>query len=105
MMESNFHILLSATRKERPPVSYKVREYFEQFVTENILKRKKIIIGGSWTIRLTIYFLTKGPKVRFKGVALSKGATTVTREATKLYGVLILIEPIMKSPRSPVKND
>jgi hypothetical protein len=87
-----------------PPISYKIREYFEQFVKENILERKKIIIGGSWNIHLTINFITTGPKVLFKGVALGNGATTVKSEAVKLYSALILIEPVQEAENPLLKT-
>lgn len=103
-MGSNFKIYQCAIGEARPPISYKICEYFEQFVKENILERKKIIIGGSWNIHLTINFLTTGPKVLFNGVALGNGATTVKSEAVKLYSALILIEPIQEAENPLLKT-
>ena len=33
----------STTFTKRPPISSKVREYFEEFITNNLLKPKKLI--------------------------------------------------------------
>ena len=103
-MRAKFSIFQAATQTERPPISYRVSEYFEHFVTEHILEKKKIIIQGEWDVHLTIYFLTNGPKVLFKGIALGKGVRTVISERVKLYSALILIEPIQSAENPFLKT-
>jgi hypothetical protein len=61
MNNSYFGIYQACTSQNvRPPISFKIREYFEQFVTENILKKKNIVIGGKWIINLSIIFIEEG---------------------------------------------
>ncbi len=96
-MNSHFNIYQSSTAKERPPVSHKIREYFEGFITENVLKGKKIIYGGNWKVILAIHFTERGPKTLFEKMVLIKGVRTITSEQTKLYQVFILTESIQGS--------
>ncbi|HEY5408670.1 MAG TPA: hypothetical protein VIJ92_16360 [Ginsengibacter sp.] len=93
-MEAYFNIYQSCTETERPPISYKIRAYFEKFITENVLKKKKIIIGGRWKIILAIFFSGGGPKVLYKGIGFAKGSRTVSAENVKIYEVFILLKPI-----------
>jgi hypothetical protein len=103
-MESYFNIYQSCTEIERPPVSFKVREYFEKFIIENVFVKKKIIIGGKWKIGLAIYFSVSGPKVLFKGIALAKGARTILSESIKIYEIVILTEPIQQAEKPFLKT-
>lgn len=96
-MQSYFKIFQSCSDKERPPISYKVREYFEEFISENVFSKMKIAVGGKWQIILSIHFTEGGKKVLFKRMALSKGVTTVTTENKKIYDLFILTDEIKKS--------
>jgi len=44
---------------DRPKVSFQIREYIEDFVIENILTKKKIIVNSKWNIILAISFLDR----------------------------------------------
>jgi len=103
-MQSYFIIYQSCTEKERPPISYKIREYFEEFVTENVLKKKKIIIGGRWKIILAIFFSGGGSKVLYKEIGFAKGSRTVSAESVKIYEAFILLKPIKDAPDPLLKT-
>jgi hypothetical protein len=103
-MNSDFNIYQTGAEAERPPISFKVREYFEKFIAENVVSKKKIIVGGKWNISLAMHFSVDGPKVFFKGVALAKGARTVTSENVKIYETVILMEPIKESDNAFLKT-
>lgn len=84
-MQSYFKVFQSCSDKERPPISCKVREYFEDFVCKNVFEKMKIAIGAKWQIILSIYFTEGDSKVLFKRMSLAKGVTTVTKENKKIY--------------------
>ena len=98
-MESYFIIYQSSPAKERPPISHKIRIYFEDFITEHVLKSKKIIYGGNWIVVLAIYFIDEFPKSPDKRVSLARGVRTIAGENTKLYEILISIKHMQNSPR------
>src|SRR5579859_2548970 len=98
-MESYFNIYQSSPAKERPPVSHKIRRYFEDFIIEHVLKSKKIIYGGNWKVCLAIYFIDEFPKSPDKRVSLASGVRTIASENTKLYEILISIKSTQDSPR------
>src|SRR5690606_14590151 len=87
----NFSISQAYTTKYRPPISYKVREYFVDFLTDNLFTQKKIIISRRWHIKLGIYF-DYSPQI-----LMAKKPTTITSESTKLYEILIPVKPIQES--------
>jgi len=93
-MEQYFLIHLLGKVNARPPISYHVKEYFEGFITEKVLKEKKILIGGRWQVMFTISFLAKGPKTNFDDIVVGKGARTVATESVKIYESIILIDAI-----------
>lgn len=104
-MTSSFVIYQTSTSlNERPPISYKIREYYEKFIIENVLIKKNIITNGKWNIVLNIGFMRKGPKVLFNGIVLGKGTRTISTENIRLYEVLILIEPIQTSSNPLLKT-
>jgi hypothetical protein len=104
-MESYFNILLSSTvGNKRPPISFKVREYLEGFIIENVLKKFKIVQGGKWKIALAIFFIERGEKYDSANIFLAKGARTVEAESIKIYEILIPIEEIKASPQPYLKT-
>lgn len=99
-MEKYFEIHQTCTEKNRPPISYKVREYLESFITKKVLEEKKIIVGGNWKVTLTICFSGDGPMMLFKDYALAKGVRTITKEKTKLYESVVLL-PQIENDKDP----
>lgn len=56
-MNSRFIIeLFDETEVKALPIHYKTLEYFENFVTENILKKFKVILNSKWTHSFGIFF-------------------------------------------------
>jgi len=87
-MLSKFNIFQSSIDKDRPPISHKVRDYFIQFITEEVLVKKNIMLKAKWDVILAIYFIRK-EKYGPDRVSLLKGSRTVSAENTKIYEVLI----------------
>jgi hypothetical protein len=97
-MKSYFKIYQTCTSDiVRPPISYKIREYFEKFLSDNVLEKKKIIIGGKWTIYLSMLFVEEGARYTLKEVYMAKGSRTISAEAVKLYEILIPLKCIQEA--------
>ena len=97
-MKSYFEIKQSCTSYIfRPPISYKIREYLEKFVVENILDKRKIIQGGKWKVHLSMIFVESGQRHTLRHVFLGKGSRTVTAETVKIYEILIPLICIQES--------
>lgn len=79
----------STTFQDRPPISSKVREYFEDFISVNLLKPKKLILGSQWRIELVICFVEEGPRYKSIHLFLAKKPRTVSAENLKMYEILI----------------
>ncbi|ANE51069.1 hypothetical protein [Flavisolibacter tropicus] len=93
MILSTFTISQSSTEEDRPPISYRVKEYFECFITTEVLEQKNIILKAKWNIVLAIYFIRKG-KYGPDAVFLAKGSRIISAESTKIYEVLIPMQLI-----------
>ena len=56
-MNKRFNIeLFDETEVKALPIHYKALEYFEDFVTDNILSEFKIILNSKWTYNFGIFF-------------------------------------------------
>lgn len=97
-----FSIKLTGTPEERPPISYKISEYLESFIIENVLIPQKIILGGKWNIWLSFMFFNGG---RFgpSGVHIYK-PTTVRSDNVKLYPIQIPIVEISNSENPALRT-
>ena len=96
-MESYFTIHQSSPSEKRPPISHKIRDYFEDFITEHVLKSKKIVYGGNWMVLLAIYFVNACPKSPDKRIFFAKRARTISTDKVKMYEVSISVKPIEES--------
>lgn len=104
-MKSNFKIYQTCTSDiVRPPISSKIREYLEQFLSVNVLEPKKIIVGGKWTIILSMLFVEEGARYTLKDVYMAKGSRTVSAEATKIYEILLPLKCIQESKKPLLKT-
>jgi hypothetical protein len=92
---NKFTITLTSQSKDRPPISYKVMDYFVSLMIENVLIPQKIILTGKWNINLAIMFLETG-KFGPSGVYLYK-PTTVSSDNVKFYPVQIPLKEIRES--------
>lgn len=87
----------------RPPISYKVIEYLENQVSENLLKLKKIIVNGSWEIHLVLTFCQETERYKSDYIFLAKLPRTVTVDKIKIYEALIPMKLIVNS-KEPYKK-
>jgi hypothetical protein len=62
-MTDNFFLEISSPETDRPPISVKILQYFEKFAIENILVKKKILLGTKWTIHVRFTILESGKRI------------------------------------------
>lgn len=103
-MRSSFVINLGNSMDNRPPISYKILKYFELFIEEHVLIKKKIIINSKWNIWLVIHFTGKGPKVLFKEMSLAQRPRTVSADKVKIYYVFIHENLLNSSQNHPLRT-
>ncbi|NIG55812.1 hypothetical protein [Chitinophaga sp. Cy-1792] len=97
----SFSINQTGPKDIRPPLSFKVREYFESFIEENILTPKKIIIHDTWNICLTLTFFKQG---RFGPAGVHVYSPTIVKgDKLKAYPIQIPIQEIADSNQPMVK--
>ena len=92
-MLSKFNIFQSSTEEDRPPISHKVRDYFVDFISAEVLEKKNILLNAKWNTILSIYFVRKGEYGPDK-VFLAKGSKSISTEHIRIYEVLIPIQVI-----------
>lgn len=56
-MAATFTISQLCTVNDRPPISHKVRDYLVQFITDEVLIPKKIILQDEYNIQLAMMFM------------------------------------------------
>lgn len=97
-MKSYFRIYQTCTSDNiRPPISYKIREYFERFLTDNVLEKNKIIVDGKWNISLSLLFVDGGSRHTLREVYMAKGARTISSEKMKIYEILLPLTIIQEA--------
>ena len=94
-MNKQFSIKKICTEENRPPYSSKIEEYFEDFVTDNILKPFNIIINDEWKIILSVMIFKKEPESP-EGVSIYE-PDTIEEGKVMFYPVGINLEDIYKS--------
>lgn len=95
-MPKKFKISFSSTTKEkRPPVSYKLREYYESFLEENLYSNPGIKINDKWSVMLSIIFVEEGPRFTTTEISLLKSPRTVKEENVKIYEVMLPLKRIL----------
>ncbi|OJW37360.1 MAG: hypothetical protein BGO54_12170 [Sphingobacteriales bacterium 46-32] len=93
-METFFKILLTSdSLEERPPISYRICEYFDEFISERIQEKKPKLISKKWKTDLAIYFMTEGERGP-KGIFLAKKPRTIKSEGLKLYEMVVPLKLI-----------
>jgi hypothetical protein len=86
---------------DKPPYSYKVDEYFEQFVRENIIEPFNIIAEDDWKILLSIMMFKKDEESQ-EGVSIYP-AETIDEEKIRYYPIAINIEDVYAN-NTPMEN-
>jgi hypothetical protein len=85
----------------KPPYSYKVDEYFEEFVRENILEAFNIVEEDDWKILLSIMMFKKDEESA-EGVSIYP-AETIDEEKIRYYPIAINIEDVYAND-TPMDN-
>ena len=108
-MNTKFKIeLFDETQVERLPIHYKTTEYFEKFVTENILSEFKIILNSKWTYSFGIFFDSTDYKnipehmKSFDGIEkclVILPPNTFSKESIKSYSVQFFASKIKDNPK------
>lgn len=101
-MKNKFEIIVSSpSREDRPPISYKVREYFEAFIVDNVLKKKGIIVNGNWEIHIVLDFLPETQRYQSDYIYMpDKPTSVVSEEKVKTYTLLIPMK-LLKGASQP----
>src|SRR5690349_16948639 len=98
-MKSYFDIWVSGSTLDRPPISSKVREYLVEFVVENVLREKKIILESNWNVVLVMHFLDEGARYTTIDIILGNGGPrTIKSDRIKMYDAILPIKRIRVSP-------
>jgi hypothetical protein len=90
-MEKKFQIIQSSTNTLalRPPISWKVRDYLEDFVIENVSKEKQIIVASQWSIHLHCFFCKFSPRFNYEGISFYDKPRIVKQNMIKTYEIMI----------------
>lgn len=94
-MTKQFSIKKICSEEIRPPYSYKVEAYFEEFVHDNILKPFDIILKEEWRTILSIMIFKKD-ELNPEGVSFYE-PDLLEEEKVKFYPISILLEDIYKN--------
>ena len=94
-MNKPFSIKKICIEDNRPPYPIKIDEYFEEFVTTNILKPFDIILNDEWKVILSIMIFRKEPGAP-EGVSIYE-PDAIEEEKVMFYPVGINLEDIYKS--------
>jgi hypothetical protein len=97
-------VQLDDGKGERVPVSYKIREYFDRFILEEILIPNKIIVADKWHHKIAIQFDYDNTNwigisdkiIAIEGVTLFPSRTFAS-DRIKSYGLLFSYSKISDS--------
>ncbi|MES2619046.1 MAG: hypothetical protein V4613_14310 [Bacteroidota bacterium] len=100
-----FKIELTCTDSvDRPPISYKVRDYFEDFMVEQVFKKHKIIVNTKWDIMLSLLFVGAGERHTLRDVTFIRGHRTIKSDSIKLYEMLLPLIVIQEAQNPQLKT-
>lgn len=94
-------IKLTASHRQRIPISEKVMEYYEDFMESNILKPKKIIINSKWNIWIG-FMLTPIEKEKFTTIE-TYHFRSIKEENVRFYPIAIPVNLISDAKNIPLK--
>lgn len=100
-MTKQFSIKKVSSEDNRPPYSYKVEEYFENFVHENILRPFNLLANDEHKTLLSIMLLNKDEQSP-EGINFYE-PEMIEEENVKFYPVTIYLEDIYLDGK-PVEN-
>ena len=100
-MIKQFLIKKISTDPNRPPYSYKVEEYFEEFVYNNILQPFNVILNEKWKVLLSIMIFKKDENSP-TGVNIYE-PSIIEEEQIKYFPVAINMEDVYANDQ-PLEN-
>ena len=100
-MIKKFLIKKVSAETDRPPYSYKVEEYFEEFVYNHLLQPFNIILGEKWKVLLSVMIFKKDENTP-TGVNIYE-PSIIEEEMIKYYPVAINMEDIYENDQ-PLEN-
>ncbi len=98
IFQSSFSVL------QRPPISFKVREYFEDFIYQHILVNKNIITNSKWQIHLVLAFLPETKRYKSEHISKPQKPIIVAKENVKIFEFLIPMKLIDTSENKYLKT-
>lgn len=94
-MPHKFIISFSSSSKEsRPPLSYRVREYYSSLLEDKLFKEKLVVLKDGWCIDLVLMFMEEAPRFKTSEIVLGKGFQSVKSEKIKIYNMIIPLKLI-----------
>ena len=98
-MNSRLRIIHSSTSfTNRPPISFKVVEHIENYINENLLTHKKIIVNGNWEIHFVLTFVQETERYKSDYIFMpSTPPDIVKEEKVKIYEAIIPMKLIDNS--------
>ena len=96
-----FSIKKISSETGRPPYSHKVEEYFETFVTENILKPFNLVLNDEWKTVISIMIFSKVENS--EEVVSFYEPDVIGEQKIRSYPVVIYLDDIYAGD-NPVEN-
>lgn len=90
--------------EERPPISFKVSEYFENFIAQHVLRGKKVLLNSKWSVEIVLAFCEESTIYKSDHLFMAKSPVTVTSEGVKIFDILIPLKLIKSSPEKYLKT-
>jgi hypothetical protein len=104
-MITNFIISQSCTSfTNRPPISYKVREYLGNYINTNFIEPKKFLLDIGWKIDILIIFINNTSQVKLNEIKLGRVPIVAKEEKIKIYEILIPLKLIDESDNKYLKT-
>lgn len=105
-MAPRFKIIHSSTSfTNRPPISFKIIEYLENYINDNLLTSKKIIVKSNWEVHLLLTFGEETERYKADYIFMPKGPPRIVKEdKVKIYEAVIPMKLIGDSPNPLLKT-
>ena len=90
-MKHKFQVIASSGFPDsRPPISFRVCEYFSQVIVKQLLVSEKIILKSQWEVHLILQFICESEFYKSDYLFMPRTPTSVSKEElVKSYTVLI----------------
>ena len=99
---ANFFFILTATYRNKLPISSRIIDYFQNFVIENILSQKNILLGSKYDTCLSIMLLGEGRYSNNVVEVFPPQSVSGPLHKVKVYSVKIPTKPIIDSDKKSI---